>query len=47
MVEAIGNQVVALRRVRFGPLELGTCSSGSAAAQPPREVKRLWKDAEP
>lgn len=30
MVEAIGNRVVALRRVRFGPIELGDLPEGGA-----------------
>ena len=30
MAEAIGNEVVVLRRVRFGPLELGELAEGEA-----------------
>ena len=30
MVEAVGNRVVALRRVRFGPIELGDLGEGRA-----------------
>ena len=30
MVEAVGNRVVALRRVRFGSLELGDLAEGGA-----------------
>ena len=32
MVEAVGNKVVALRRVRFGSLALGELAEGGAAA---------------
>ena len=32
MVEAVGNDVVALRRVRFGPVELGAARRGEGAA---------------
>jgi 23S rRNA pseudouridine2605 synthase len=45
MVEAVGNQVVALARVRFGPLALGTLPEGKARRLRPPEVRRLWKDA--
>ncbi len=45
MVEAVGNQVVALARVRFGSLELGTLPEGRARRLRPPEIKRLWKDA--
>jgi 23S rRNA pseudouridine2605 synthase len=45
MVEAVGNQVVALTRTRFGPLELGTLPEGKARRLREPEVKRLWKDA--
>ena len=30
MLEAVGNRVVALRRVSFGPLELGDLTEGKA-----------------
>lgn len=30
MAEAVGNEVVALRRVRFGPIELGSLPEGQA-----------------
>jgi 23S rRNA pseudouridine2605 synthase len=46
MAEAIGNRVVALRRVRFGPIELGTLPSGGARRLTEDEIGRLWKDAE-
>jgi 23S rRNA pseudouridine2605 synthase len=41
MAEAIGNEVVALRRVRFGPLELGGLSEGAARRLSAAEVARL------
>jgi 23S rRNA pseudouridine2605 synthase len=46
MVEAVGNQVVDLARVRFGPLALGELKVGSARRLRPAEIRRLWKDAE-
>jgi 23S rRNA pseudouridine2605 synthase len=45
MIEAVGNQVVALTRVRYGSLELGTLPQGRARRLRPPEVQRLWKDA--
>jgi 23S rRNA pseudouridine2605 synthase len=45
MVEAVGNQVVALSRIRFGPLALGTIPEGKARKLRAPEVRRLWKDA--
>ncbi len=45
MVEAIGNKVTSLTRIRFGSLELGTLQEGRARRLRPPEVKRLWKDA--
>ena len=47
MAEAVGNEVVALRRVRFGPLELGALREGEARRLGEEEVARLWEDAEP
>lgn len=41
MVEAVGNKVVALRRVRFGPLELGGLKQGSARRLSDDEVAQL------
>ncbi|MGI9021490.1 MAG: pseudouridine synthase [Solirubrobacterales bacterium] len=46
MVEAAGNQVVELERVRFGPLELGDLREGAARRLRPAEIRRLWKDGE-
>jgi 23S rRNA pseudouridine2605 synthase len=45
MAEAVGNEVVELRRVRFGPLELGELREGAARRLKPAEVRKLWKDA--
>src|SRR5690242_648482 len=47
MVEAVGNRVVALTRIRFGPLALGTLPEGKARRLRTPEVRRLWKDAAP
>ena len=41
MVEAVGNRVVALRRVRFGPMELGGLAEGRARRLSAEEVGRL------
>jgi 23S rRNA pseudouridine2605 synthase len=46
MVEAVGNQVIALARIRFGPLALGSLPEGKSRRLRPPEVKRLWKDAD-
>jgi 23S rRNA pseudouridine2605 synthase len=45
MAEAIDNRVVALRRVRFGPIELGSLSEGQARRLGEEEIGRLWEDA--
>jgi len=45
MVEAVGNQVTGLARIRFGPLTLGSLPEGKARRLRPPEVRRLWKDA--
>jgi 23S rRNA pseudouridine2605 synthase len=45
MVEAVGNRVVALRRVGFGSLRLGRLAEGEARRLGDREIARLWKDA--
>lgn len=45
MVEAVGNRVVSLRRVRFGPIELGGLPSGEARRLSDDEVSRLWEDS--
>jgi 23S rRNA pseudouridine2605 synthase len=47
MVEAVGNEVRALRRVRLGSLELGGLAAGEARRLGEEEVRRLWDDARP
>jgi 23S rRNA pseudouridine2605 synthase len=41
MAEAVGNEVAALRRVRFGPIELGDLPMGQARRLSTDEVSRL------
>jgi 23S rRNA pseudouridine2605 synthase len=41
MVEALGNEVVSLRRVRFGPIELGKLAQGEARRLSGREIAAL------
>lgn len=41
MAEAIGNEVVALRRVRFGPIELGALAEGTARQLSSNEIEAL------
>ncbi|HWO49503.1 MAG TPA: rRNA pseudouridine synthase, partial [Solirubrobacterales bacterium] len=45
MLERVGNEVAALERIRFGPLELGDLEPGQARLLSRSELKRLWKDA--
>jgi 23S rRNA pseudouridine2605 synthase len=45
MAEAIGNEVVALRRVRFGPIELGKLAEGRSRRLSQEEIASLWEDA--
>lgn len=47
MAEAVGNEVVALRRVRFGSLKLGGLREGEARRLGRAEIARLWKDSRP
>ena len=47
MVEAVGNEVAALRRVRFGSIELGGLAAGEARRLADDEIARLWKDVGP
>jgi 23S rRNA pseudouridine2605 synthase len=47
MLEAVGNRVEALERIRFGSLELGDLAEGRSRRLSAAEVKRLWKDAAP
>jgi 23S rRNA pseudouridine2605 synthase len=44
MAEAIGNEVVDLERIAFGPLRLGTLERGQARLLKTTELRRLWKD---
>jgi 23S rRNA pseudouridine2605 synthase len=41
MAEAVGNEVLALRRVRFGPIELGDLALGEARRLASSEVEAL------
>ncbi|MGE0600322.1 MAG: pseudouridine synthase [Dehalococcoidia bacterium] len=45
MMAAIGREVLALRRIRIGPLLLGTLSSGSFREITPEEVDALYAAA--
>jgi 23S rRNA pseudouridine2605 synthase len=45
MAEAVGNRVVALRRVRLGSIELGSLGPGEARRLGEEEISRLWEDA--
>jgi 23S rRNA pseudouridine2605 synthase len=45
MAAAVGNEVVDLSRVRFGPMRLGGLREGGARRLTRAEVERLWKDA--
>jgi 23S rRNA pseudouridine2605 synthase len=45
MLEAVGNRVVALRRIRFGPLELGGLPEGKARRLVEEEVVKLREAA--
>jgi 23S rRNA pseudouridine2605 synthase len=44
MAEAVGNEVVDLRRTGFGPLRLGELSEGQSRRLRSSELRRLWKD---
>ena len=44
MAEAVGNEVAALRRVRFGSVELGGLAEGEARRLADDEIAVLWKD---
>jgi 23S rRNA pseudouridine2605 synthase len=41
MAEAVGNEVVTLRRTRFGPIELGDLPEGAARRLSPEEIAKL------
>lgn len=45
MAETVGNEVVALTRVRIGSLELGDLASGKARPLSEGEIAALWEDA--
>ena len=45
MAEAVGNEVKALRRVRFGPLELGTLAEGASRRLSDAELAWLREPA--
>jgi 23S rRNA pseudouridine2605 synthase len=45
MAEAIGNDVVALKRIRFGPLGLERLPEGDARRLGAAQVKALWVDS--
>jgi 23S rRNA pseudouridine2605 synthase len=45
MAEAVDNEVAALRRVRFGPIELGNLPEGRARRLSQDEIALLWEDA--
>jgi pseudouridine synthase len=45
MFEAVGNRVLALRRVGFGSLALARLAEGGCRRLNREEVARLWKDA--
>ncbi len=47
MFEAVSNEVVGLRRVRLGPVELGDLRPGQSRRLGEDEVARLWEDAGP
>ncbi len=45
MVEAVGNEVLELCRVRLGSLELGDLARGQARPLSDEELRRLWEDS--
>jgi 23S rRNA pseudouridine2605 synthase len=45
MAEAIGNEIVALRRVRFGSIALADLPEGASRRLGEDEIARLWEDA--
>jgi 23S rRNA pseudouridine2605 synthase len=45
MAEAVGSDVVALRRVRFGPIKLGDLAEGRSRRLADDEIASLWEDA--
>ena len=47
MAEAVGNEVVALKRIRIGSLELGELAPGASRRLDDDEVRALWVDSRP
>jgi 23S rRNA pseudouridine2605 synthase len=47
MAEAVGNEVVSLRRERIGPIGLGALAEGEARRLSDDEIALLWKDVGP
>jgi 23S rRNA pseudouridine2605 synthase len=45
MAEAVGNEVVSLKRIRFGPLGLERLPEGDARRLGAVQVKALWQDS--
>jgi 16S rRNA U516 pseudouridylate synthase RsuA-like enzyme len=45
MAESVGNEVLALERIRLGSLELGALRPGESRRLSEDEVGRLWEDA--
>jgi 23S rRNA pseudouridine2605 synthase len=45
MLEAVGNRVAKLERIRVGTLQLRNLADGDSRRLSAAEVKRLWKDA--
>ncbi len=44
MAAAVGNEVVDLERIAFGPLQLGALDKGESRLLKTTELRRLWKD---
>jgi 23S rRNA pseudouridine2605 synthase len=47
MAEAVGNEIEALQRIRFGSLKLGKLRRGEARHLAEGEIAALWKDSAP
>ncbi len=47
MAEAVGNEVIELRRVRFASLALGDLKPGQSRRLSEEELRRLWEDPSP
>jgi 23S rRNA pseudouridine2605 synthase len=45
MIEAVGNEVEGLKRIRIGSLELGEVPKGAARPLEPGEIAALWEDS--